>query len=205
MSLKAFIQKQKYFSFYIIDLSIVSKEQYDKIIEIFEECLGDIYIETYNSLTIIYYHYFDGASVEDVLPTLTEDFGICLKMFHGFKMDLNRINDVYKIIQIYINHSFNKNKQFTNLRSLILDTLENEKDFNILKEIVLHPMIDDPKLKEIIMGMFDSNLNVSKTASIVYMHRNTINYKLDIIEQEMGLNMQNFHDAVAMYILLKKD
>jgi len=51
--------------------------------------------------------------------------------------------------------------------------------------------------------MFDNNLNVTKTASEVYMHRNTINNKLDYIKKETGMNIQEFKDAVSMYWLIK--
>ena len=52
--------------------------------------------------------------------------------------------------------------------------------------------------------MFVNNLNVCKTANYVYMHRNTINNKLAVIKEETGLDIQNFQDAVLLYVLIKK-
>lgn len=50
--------------------------------------------------------------------------------------------------------------------------------------------------------MYKNDLNVSKTASAVYMHRNTVINKLDVIKKTSGLDIQRFYDAIAMYNLI---
>jgi carbohydrate diacid regulator len=55
----------------------------------------------------------------------------------------------------------------------------------------------------LIQAMFKNNLNVTQTASDVYMHRNTVIKKLDFIKKETGLNLQKFQDANIMYWILK--
>ncbi|MDD3106793.1 MAG: helix-turn-helix domain-containing protein [Bacilli bacterium] len=50
--------------------------------------------------------------------------------------------------------------------------------------------------------MFEHDLNVSKAAQSVYMHRNTVINKLEFITSETGLNIQNFKHASCMYWLL---
>ncbi|HPT89365.1 MAG TPA: helix-turn-helix domain-containing protein [Bacilli bacterium] len=54
----------------------------------------------------------------------------------------------------------------------------------------------------IIKSLFENNLNITQSSQVVYMHRNTINNKLDMIKRLTGLNIQNFKEAVAMYLLL---
>ena len=55
-----------------------------------------------------------------------------------------------------------------------------------------------------------SSLNVSETSRKLYMHRNTLLYRLDKIEKATGLNVREFPDAVTfrvltiLYKLLKK-
>lgn len=55
-----------------------------------------------------------------------------------------------------------------------------------------------------------SDLNVSETSRNLYMHRNTLSYRLDKIEKATGLNIRHFSDAVSfrmlsvLYKLLKK-
>ena len=47
-----------------------------------------------------------------------------------------------------------------------------------------------------------TSLNVSETSRNLYMHRNTLLYRLDKIERATGLNIRNFSDAVSFRILM---
>ena len=79
----------------------------------------------------------------------------------------------------------------------------DKKNINSLKEILLKEYLGDEEFLKIVRGMFENNLNVSKTSSSIYMHRNTLNNKLTLIENNTTLAIQNFKDAVALYELLK--
>ena len=46
-----------------------------------------------------------------------------------------------------------------------------------------------------------SSLNVSETSRNLYMHRNTLLYRLDKIEKATGLNIRSFSDAVSFRVL----
>lgn len=43
---------------------------------------------------------------------------------------------------------------------------------------------------------FECNLNVSETARQLYIHRNTLVYRLDKIERMIGLDLRKFEDAI---------
>ena len=45
------------------------------------------------------------------------------------------------------------------------------------------------------------SLNVSETSRNLYMHRNTLLYRLDKIEKATGLNIRLFPDAVSFRVL----
>ena len=46
-----------------------------------------------------------------------------------------------------------------------------------------------------------NSLNVSETSRNLYMHRNTLLYRLDKIEKSTGLNLRSFSDAVSFRVL----
>ena len=81
---------------------------------------------------------------------------------------------------------------------------KNIDDITNIKPIIINKILNDPKLYEIVNGMFMNDLNVSKTANYVYMHRNTINNKMIVIKEETGLDIQKFQEAVILYALIKK-
>ena len=47
----------------------------------------------------------------------------------------------------------------------------------------------------------ENNLNVSETSRNLYMHRNTLMYRLDKIERVTGLNLRKFSDAVTFRVI----
>ena len=52
-----------------------------------------------------------------------------------------------------------------------------------------------------IQCFFENNLNVSETSRTLYMHRNTLMYRLDKIERVTGLNLRKFSDAVTFRLI----
>ena len=72
----------------------------------------------------------------------------------------------------------------------ILFTAETEKLFT-----------DD--LLETVTMFFEKDLNLSDTARQLYIHRNTLTYRLDKIEKIIGLDLRRFEDAVTFKMLLE--
>ncbi|GAB4116571.1 MAG: DNA-binding transcriptional regulator CdaR [Candidatus Caldatribacteriota bacterium] len=56
---------------------------------------------------------------------------------------------------------------------------------------------------ETLNAFFDNNLSISKTAQAIYIHRNTLLYRLKKIKELTGLDPKNFDDAVQLRIALK--
>ena len=57
--------------------------------------------------------------------------------------------------------------------------------------------------KAVIQSFFENDLNLSTTARQLFMHRNTLSYKLDRIEQITGLDLRSFKDAAVFQILME--
>ncbi len=47
----------------------------------------------------------------------------------------------------------------------------------------------------------ENNLNISATAKALYMHRNTLMYRLNKIRDEIGLDLRKFDMAIAFAVL----
>jgi carbohydrate diacid regulator len=56
--------------------------------------------------------------------------------------------------------------------------------------------LDDELLKTI-QSFFENNLHVSKTAEALFIHRNTMVWRLEEIERRTGLNLENFGTYIA--------
>ena len=53
-----------------------------------------------------------------------------------------------------------------------------------------------------IQKFFENNLNVSETSRQLYVHRNTLVYRLDKIEKITGLDLRRFDDAIIFKVAM---
>lgn len=61
-------------------------------------------------------------------------------------------------------------------------------------------ILDDEEAMTTIGKFFENNLNISETARQLYLHRNTLVYRLERIEKAIGLDIRTFEDAMTFRI-----
>ncbi|MGN0823811.1 MAG: PucR family transcriptional regulator [Candidatus Coproplasma sp.] len=64
-------------------------------------------------------------------------------------------------------------------------------------------VFSDEALVSSCISLFENDLNVSLAAEKLYMHRNTLIYRIKKIEKLIGLNVSKFSDAVNFIVLFK--
>ena len=62
-------------------------------------------------------------------------------------------------------------------------------------------VFEDEEMLNTAESFLQSSLNVSEASRNLYMHRNTLLYRLDKIEKATGLNIRSFSDAVSFRVL----
>ena len=71
-----------------------------------------------------------------------------------------------------------------------------------ITEEQIREVFDDEEMLLTAEKFLSTSLNVSETSRALYMHRNTLLYRLDKIEKATGLNIRLFPDAVTFRILI---
>ncbi|MCL2812041.1 MAG: helix-turn-helix domain-containing protein, partial [Clostridia bacterium] len=71
-------------------------------------------------------------------------------------------------------------------------TLFSRKTARLFNEEMLHT----------IQMFFEKDLNLSDTARQLYIHRNTLVYRLDKVQRQTGLDLRKFDNAVTFKLLL---
>lgn len=61
-------------------------------------------------------------------------------------------------------------------------------------------ILEDEEAMSTINKFFENNLNISETARQLYVHRNTLVYRLERIEKAIGLDIRTFDDAMTFRI-----
>ncbi|HOV69238.1 MAG TPA: helix-turn-helix domain-containing protein [Clostridia bacterium] len=94
---------------------------------------------------------------------------------------------------------------FVEFKNVLLEHI-NTKPFNdYIKNLEALKGMDEflnGNFKSFFNVFITKNLNVSDTAREVYMHRNTIKYKIDKLRRLSGLDIRRFNDAVAFKLLV---
>ncbi len=70
-----------------------------------------------------------------------------------------------------------------------------------LSNAQLTEIFEDEEMLNTAENFLQSSLNVSEASRNLYMHRNTLLYRLDKIEKATGLNIRSFSDAVSFRVL----
>ena len=70
----------------------------------------------------------------------------------------------------------------------------------VLKDISLEHLDDETFVT--VNKFFENNLNVSETSRQIYIHRNTLVYRLDKLQKLTGLDLRSFDDAIVFKITL---
>lgn len=76
-----------------------------------------------------------------------------------------------------------------------------EKQLQVAKRL-LGPLLKEPDLTKTLKAYFDQNLNLTKAAETLHIHRNTLIYRLGKIHDLIGLDPESFEDAVQLRLAL---
>lgn len=90
---------------------------------------------------------------------------------------------------------------------VLLDSLRggwqaNELSLPLAK---LKSMDNNGLLRRTLISWFSNNVQPSATAKALYIHRNTLEYRLNRISELTGLNLSNFDDRLLLYVALQLD
>ncbi|CCY07427.1 MAG: helix-turn-helix domain-containing protein [Coprobacillus sp.] len=197
-NVKTFLLKDK--SFFIIT-SIEDATQEENIINLYNNYLYNSTSIVYKNMIISFYQKKEKMYFQEIIDSLSEDLGTRIKIFEGFRISLKNNLDFLKMFSI-IEKYREKDYSYMNITDVILST--NTMNINTIREILLCEELKDYNFITLVREMLKNDLNVSKAANDLYMHRNTLNNKLDTIEFNTSISLRNFKGALSLYELLKE-
>jgi sugar diacid utilization regulator len=143
---------------------------------------------------------------EEMIDTLSSDFYITLHVFIGqtYPYDAN------------LYHCFCLEKQYFQLAQTYIPTQTVYTMEDVLPILLIHhhPEIEtiqktlpfmntiDKDLLETVKVFLQCNLNVSLAAKKLYMHRNSLQYRIDKFIEKTGIDIKHFKGAAAIYLAI---
>ena len=193
----------KSYSFIILNCHEDLREVIESLEELFHDVIkidlgnDDVFLAYPNTLDI------ECKELKDMFLSLSVDLGTKIKVFKGGCFSVDNLNEVSVIYKGYLKFK-NRNFSFATISDLIMYLIYGYVEvLKELKEIIMMKFRKDAQLFKLVNEMFNNDLNISKTANSMFMHRNTINNKIEVIRKETGFNVQCFNDAIALYVILK--
>ncbi len=84
---------------------------------------------------------------------------------------------------------------------ILISEADPETTTNLINT-VLGDTYDNDELLKTIETFLACSLNVSITAKELYLHRNSLQYRLDKFTEQTGIDIREFRQAVTVYLAL---
>ncbi|WP_010650147.1 PucR family transcriptional regulator [Oceanobacillus massiliensis] len=146
-------------------------------------------------------------SYEQISDTLMSDLYVKIKFFEGpFLHDYTNLTDHYTSIIESARSAFNYTEKSAvsyvdAIPFELIDEISPTKRKRIT-QLILKDFMDDEDFLQTIRTFIQCNLNVSVTAKKLYMHRNSLQYRIDKFHEKTGIDVRQFEQAVTVYLAL---
>ncbi len=147
--------------------------------------------------------------LEQVAAALTADFFTGMSLFvgqtiqHTDKSQLTRIYAAEKKWFSIARELMPSQMVFTH-QDIIPAILFNEASDETIDYLIklIEPVQDDAELLKSIRIYLESNLNITLAAKQLYVHRNSLQYRVDKFIEKTGIDVKSFRGAVMIYLSL---
>ncbi len=148
---------------------------------------------------------------ETLCRSIYEETGIRIKVGVGGKVSgiaeagvsfSQAISAVKMMAKIKTQSSVHTYKEFALAKVLEEMPKNRQIDYiKVLTEAGTKQFFADEEMIKTAQAFLDNNLNASETSRVLYIHRNTLNYRLDKIQNLTGFNLRKFADAVTFKMI----
>ena len=148
------------------------------------------------------------AIIDDSFP-LEQLEGFCLSLSDSIQMGIGRPAELFKLAASYdtariaLNSLTDPADHYALFDDLTLEILLGSLNQTATAEFLTKTISClDAADCSILRSYFDHEQSLSRTSEALYLHKNTLQYKLDRIHKICGLNPRSFKDGVILYLAL---
>ncbi|GGC83352.1 helix-turn-helix domain-containing protein [Enterococcus wangshanyuanii] len=190
--------------------AFLQKEWEQSMKEIFPAFVDFFFTDESNGLLIEQYtkKHYQLTDIQSIFLTLDADFDSSTKAFVGnfYPADDHLPALFHEEQQIFL-------EEFNNLKAQSVFSLsdvaihhytkQSMKDSRII-QAYSKQLVFSSEFKQIILSLWHHQGNISSTAKDLYMHRNTLHYRIEKFYEQSGLSLKKMDDLVFCYLLITK-
>ncbi len=190
--------------YWFLVLHIENQTDEKPIMDFLKELLFDaVFVRVGKEILVFYFNETD-VDFRSMQASIGEDFSLLVQCFGSGPMSSSHPEYFEIILKAYQKYLSKKPLLYYGIVDLLLEIIKTDlRDLKPLRSAILNRVENDSQLEGLILNLLECDLNVTKTAHLTYMHRNTVINKLELIKAQTGLNIQHFKDAACMYWLIK--
>ena len=145
--------------------------------------------------------------LKELLVTIESDFGLSLSLFLGnswARIDGEHLRQIFQaetgLFTAYLaSHSSEKMQSFA---KMLLWALSNGQEVGVFKERLNYYLTLQNDVPDMVAALWETHGNQVQAAQKLYLHRNSLQYKLDKFQNLSGLNLKKLDDLALCYWLL---
>ncbi|HAQ07101.1 MAG TPA: hypothetical protein DCR24_06115, partial [Bacillus bacterium] len=144
--------------------------------------------------------------LESISITFESDFFMKVSFFAGKFQNINEKFPAFFDVERKLFHQAEnlatrmKVYTFERIFPILIASSMPQDITHILQASVLEAFMDDRELMTTIKVFLESNSNASLAAKKLYVHRNTLQYRMDKFMEKTGINLKDFDSAVMVYL-----
>mgnify|MGYP001040684284 CR=1 FL=1 len=172
-----------------------------------DEVLEELRVQGVSSLADVKYAVLENsgkAALYQILADFTANCGALLSIAVGKKCQLFQLSLSYQSALTalkYCRSSENGIAFFDDMTLEILLSSISEQEKNAYLQKTISALSDEER--NLLQTYFEANMSLLGTSQKLFLHKNTVQYKLNHIYQKCGLNPRVFKDAVLLYLALQ--
>lgn len=147
---------------------------------------------------------YEKNDIEAMLMTLEAEFLIQAYIYVGtfYSATPQLINIYYEEERLF--HSYrSRSRKVISFQDIALNYLtKNTITESIIMQTFKSTITFDDELKQIIKVLWKEQGNMTSTSKILYVHRNTLQYRLDRFTERTGLSLKNMDELTLCYLLV---
>lgn len=175
----------------------------EALINLFNQVVTNFYLNP-TTLVIVQTNGPDSLStseLESILQTIESDFFVKVQIFLG---NFWPVSEELALIFSEEQAVFAKSTlSVSSLSTLALDYYARPQlQQSVLAKQLNQLLSQDNDIKDVIIALYQNVGNLSSTAKQLFLHRNTLQYRLDRFREATNLNLKNMDDLVLCYLLI---
>ena len=146
------------------------------------------------------------ADFSEVVQSLDQDFNLLTLGMIGQAMNVNpQTKEIFEYEkEIFLKFiDTHKIEGITMLSDLLIHNVGAEfKKSSTQLPTLLNYLYEEKEIQQLIYALFQNDGNLSQTANALYLHRNTLSYRIEQLYQKTGFDLMYLPDLIICYLLI---